>query len=46
MITFSSLKQSQRLGYFRKLLNLSEKLYKELLEQFGVETSKDLTYLI
>lgn len=43
MITLSSPKQRQRLGFFRKLLNLSEELYKELLEQFGVETSKDLT---
>ncbi|MGN0013882.1 MAG: regulatory protein GemA [Candidatus Gastranaerophilaceae bacterium] len=39
----SSPKQRQRLGYFRKLLNLSEDLYRELLEQFGVETSKNLT---
>lgn len=39
----SSPKQRQRLGYFRKLLNLSEDLYRELLEQFGVTTSKDLT---
>lgn len=39
----SSPKQRQRLGFFRKLLNLSEELYKELLEQFGVETSKNLT---
>lgn len=43
MITLSSLKQRQRLGFFRKLLNLSEDLYRELLEQFGVETSKDLS---
>ncbi len=39
----SSAKQRQRLGYFRKLLNISEELYRELLSQFGVETSKDLT---
>lgn len=43
MITLSSAKQRQRLGYFRKLLNLGEDLYRELLSQFGVETSKDLT---
>lgn len=43
MITLSAPKQRQRLGYFRKLLNLSEDLYRELLEQFGVTSSKDLT---
>ncbi len=43
MTLLSSPKQRQRLGYFRKLCNLSEELYRELLEQFGVETSKDLT---
>ncbi|MGN0014832.1 MAG: phage protein GemA/Gp16 family protein, partial [Candidatus Gastranaerophilaceae bacterium] len=39
----SSAKQRQRLGFFRKLLNISEELYRELLSQFGVETSKELT---
>ena len=39
----SSAKQRQKLGFFRKLLNLSEDLYQELLSQFGVSTSKDLS---
>ena len=39
----STPKQRQRLGFFRKLLNLSEELYREILEQFGVKTSKELT---
>lgn len=43
IVILSSAKQRQRLGFFRKLLNLSEELYRELLEQFGVDTSKNLT---
>lgn len=39
----STAKQRQKLGFFRKLLNLPEDLYSELLSQFGVNTSKDLT---
>lgn len=39
----STPKQRQRLGFFRKLLNLSEDLYRELIEQFGVKSSKELT---
>lgn len=39
----STAKQRQKLGFFRKLLNLSEDLYRELLSQFGVNTSKDLS---
>lgn len=39
----STAKQRQKLGFFRKLLNLPEDLYSELLSQFGVDTSKNLT---
>lgn len=43
MITLSSPKQRQKLGFFRKLLNLSEETYQDLLSQFGVDSSKKLT---
>ncbi|MGN0013910.1 MAG: phage protein GemA/Gp16 family protein, partial [Candidatus Gastranaerophilaceae bacterium] len=43
MITLSSPKQRQKLGYFRKLLNISEETYQDLLAEFGVESSKNLT---
>lgn len=39
----STSKQRQMIGYFRKLLYLSEDVYRDVLWSWGVESSKDLT---
>lgn len=44
MVNFkSSSKQRQMIGYFRKVLGLSDDLYHDILWTWGVDTSKDLT---
>lgn len=44
MICYSSSKQRQLIGYFRKLLGIDSDTYYEIISNFGVESSKELTY--
>ena len=39
----SSPKQRQLIGFFRKALKLDEETYRDLLAQYGVDSSKNLT---
>lgn len=44
MVNFKSTsKQRQMIGYFRKILGLSEDLYHDILWTWGVDSSRDLT---
>ncbi|MBQ9149478.1 DUF1018 domain-containing protein [bacterium] len=40
----SNSKQRQLIGYFRKLLKISEEAYQEILASYSVESSKELSY--
>lgn len=42
-MAFSTAKQRQKIGFFRNLLNLDYDVYLEILSDFGVTTSKNLS---
>jgi len=39
----STAKQRQNLGYFRRLLAIEDDLYQDILSEYGVKSSKDLS---
>ena len=43
MVSLSSAEQRQKIGYLRRLLNLDDDLYYDMLAHYGAASSKDLT---